>query len=131
MFWIHNYTEEQIIRRLSKLRLSNFSYFHLENTADAKSAGTSPISSSPNFYALVRGEAGPIIARGPGTFRVLELNPRDQVEKLTFTSINIKLCGALWSFSRKLLVIFKYNFSSSCSNLSMSSLGIFWRLFTK
>ena len=70
-----------------------FSYFHLENTADAKSAGTSPISSSPNFHALVRGEAGPIIPCGPGTLRVLELHPGDQVEKLSVTSINIKLCG--------------------------------------
>ena len=88
LFWIHNYTEEQIIRRLSKLRLSNFSYFHLENTADAKSAGTSPISSSPDFFALVGSEAGAIVPRGPGTLRVLELNPGDQVEKLRFTSIN-------------------------------------------
>ena len=103
MFLIHNYTEEQLYQEIIKLRLRNFSYFHLENTADAKSAGTSSISSSPNIFALVRGEAGSIIPCGPGTLGVLELHPRDQVEKLTSTSSNIKLCGA---FLRKLFWYF-------------------------
>ena len=76
------------LRQIIKVRLNSFSSHHLENATDPEPGGTRPISRPSDVLALVGGEAGAVVPGAAGTLAVLELDPGDQVEKLTDSHIN-------------------------------------------
>ena len=65
-----------------------YSHLHLEDAADPEATGAGPVRRAPDLRALVGGEAGPVVAGAARALRILELDPRDQVQELGRDNIN-------------------------------------------